>query len=68
MSVITNFSIEGMTCGNCARHVKAALESLPGVTSATADHERATATVESQGELDRKTVRDALEEAGYALK
>ncbi len=68
MSVITNLSIEGMTCGNCARHVKTALESLPGVTSASADHERASATVESQGELDRNAVRDVLEEAGYGLK
>src|ERR1051325_4500573 len=31
---ITTLRIDGMTCGNCARHVTEALQSVPGVQSA----------------------------------
>ena len=30
-----NFAITGMTCANCARHVTEAIQSVPGVSSAT---------------------------------
>src|SRR5258707_5301054 len=32
---ITQLAVEGMTCGNCARHVTEALQGVPGVRSAT---------------------------------
>ncbi len=59
--------ITGMTCGNCARHVKEALEALPGVRNVEVDLAHNSAHFESERELDRKTIAAALDEAGYAL-
>lgn len=36
-SVLTMLSIDAMSCGGCARHVTAALESEPGVIGASPD-------------------------------
>ena len=33
----TELSVSGMTCGNCARHVVEAIQTIPGVYSATVD-------------------------------
>jgi len=68
MSTTTTLKIEGMTCGNCARHVKEALLSVPGVENAVADHAAGVAEVESTAALDRTAIATALEDAGYALK
>ena len=38
--------VDGMTCGNCARHVTEALEGVEGVALATVDLANATATVD----------------------
>ena len=32
---LVEFAITGMTCANCARHVTEAIQSVPGVGSAT---------------------------------
>lgn len=32
MSQTTTFAVDGMTCGNCVRHVTEELTALPGVT------------------------------------
>ncbi|NKB81439.1 MAG: copper resistance protein CopZ [Nitrospirales bacterium] len=62
------FSVIGMTCGNCVRHVEKALRGVPGVSSVTVVLDAAQATVEY--DADRVTV-DALTsvmtEAGYTL-
>src|SRR5438067_2725158 len=41
----TELAITGMTCGNCARHVTEALQSTPGVRSATVSLEAQQARV-----------------------
>lgn len=56
--------ISGMTCGNCMRHVDAALRAIPGVT--VEDVRVGSATVA----FDEATVApallvDAVEDAGY---
>ena len=33
-----DLAVTGMTCGGCAKRVAAALEAVPGVTSADVDH------------------------------
>lgn len=60
-------TITGMTCGHCERSVREELSELPGVTSVTADHAAGTATVVSEAPLDAAALREAVEEAGYAL-
>ena len=60
--------IEGMMCANCERHVVKALESLPGVVSASASHADGTASVELGAEVPDSDLRKAVEEeAGYRL-
>ncbi len=60
--------IEGMMCANCEKHVCKALSALPGVVSASANHEDGTAVVELNGEVSEADFRKAVEEeAGYRL-
>ena len=60
--------VEGMMCENCERHVKEALEALPFIESAKADHVKGTVDITSDGEPDRKAMEDAISRAGYTLK
>lgn len=55
--------VDGMSCGGCEDAVVEALRSLPGVESATADHERGTASIE--GDADDEAIADAVDSAGY---
>ena len=61
----TVIKIEGMTCAHCVRHVKEALEKVPGVKKAAVDLENRTAVVEHDGEVSPQTLREAITEAGY---
>ncbi|MBP5251219.1 MAG: heavy metal translocating P-type ATPase [Treponema sp.] len=61
--------IEGMMCPHCEAHVKEALESLPGIACASANHKEKRAVVELK---DGETVSDsdlksAVEKAGYTV-
>jgi copper chaperone CopZ len=58
--------IRGMACGNCVAHVKGALESVPGVTSAEVSLGKNNAVVEGSS-LDEAALRTAVEEAGYEV-
>ncbi len=55
--------VDGMACGGCEETVIEALSTVPGVESASADHERGTATVEGDADVD--ALVDAVVEAGY---
>ncbi len=59
--------VTGMTCQNCARHVKEALEALPGLRNVEVDLAHHSAHFESEGAVDREKIAAALDEAGYAL-
>lgn len=63
----TEFSITGMTCANCARHVLEALQSVPGVRSATVRLETNQASVcwAADSEQNIQSVIRAVEEAGF---
>jgi copper chaperone CopZ len=63
----STYSVTGMTCANCTRHVAGALRELPGVHDVEVSLEGGTARVESAHALDEAAVRAALEEAGYSL-
>lgn len=60
---MTTLSVSGMTCGHCEQKVEDALSGVEGVTSASADRELGTATVE--GDADTDTLVQAVEDAGY---
>jgi len=56
-------TVEGMSCEHCEASVSDALESVTGVTAATADREAAQATIEGEAATD--DLLAAVDEAGY---
>ncbi|MDH5752796.1 MAG: heavy-metal-associated domain-containing protein [Deltaproteobacteria bacterium] len=54
-----------MTCQNCVRHVKEALEELDGVMEAQVSLEEKTATVKAGEGFSAQEAARAIEEAGY---
>ena len=59
------YSVSGMTCENCVRHVTEALSALPGAGAVRVDLATGRATIQSDRPFSRDEVRAALEEAGY---
>ena len=57
--------IKGMMCGHCEAAVKKALEAIPGVASAAADHEKSIAVVELTAPVDEAAFKKAIEDEGY---
>lgn len=58
-------TIEGMMCEHCEMRVKKALESIPGVISASADHTAGTAIVQAEHLIDESLLRQAVEAEEY---
>ncbi len=62
----TTLEVEGMACGGCEENVTDALETLAGVSSVSADHERDRVRVEhDESRADVGTIAEAIESAGY---
>lgn len=57
--------IRGMMCGHCEAAVRKALEAIPGVASAAADHEKSIAVVDLAVPVDEAAFKKAIEDAGY---
>jgi copper chaperone CopZ len=63
-----NLSIQGMTCGNCARSVERKLSATPGVTKVTVELDKASATVEYDINLVRpEVIANEVRELGYEV-
>ena len=58
--------VDGMTCGHCVQAVTKAVEALPSVDGARVDLEAGEVSVE--GNADERSVRKAIEEAGYEVR
>jgi len=56
--------IEGMSCGHCVKSVQAALDAVPGVTSAKVSVGHA----EVHGEATREALKQAVEAADFTVK
>ena len=70
MATMTDYTVTGMTCEHCVAAVTSELSALPGVRSVDVDlvaGGASTVTVTSDGPLGEDVVRDAVDEAGYAL-
>src|SRR6185312_6152033 len=69
-SAVTELSVSGMTCGNCARHVTEAIQSVPGVHSATVSLDSRSASVRwaADGSHDDTALVQAIEKEGYGAK
>jgi Cu+-exporting ATPase len=66
----TELAVTGMTCGNCARHVTDAIQSVPGVRSATVSLDSRHASVRWAPGTPRNVaaVVEAVEKEGYGAK
>lgn len=60
-----SFTVEGMTCGGCARRVGEAVRSVAGVDRAEVDLAAGTVTVNAGAPAQE--VRDAVVAAGYRV-
>ena len=60
--------LEGMMCGHCEATVKKALESVPGVREAVADHEKGTALISLHFEVPEAALIAAVEKEDYPVK
>ncbi len=67
---VINLSVDGMTCGNCARKVTDALRKVDGVVSVQVDvpGHLATVTLSSGGTSSAQTLINAVVQAGYDAK
>lgn len=66
----TRLTIDGMTCGNCVRHVTQALQSVPGVQSAMVSLDAHEATVRWQAGRppDLAAVIRAVQQEGFGAR
>ncbi|MBF0237868.1 MAG: heavy-metal-associated domain-containing protein [SAR324 cluster bacterium] len=60
-------NIKGMTCHNCVRHVREALEELPGLQVVDIDLKTGQAVIEAEQQVSTELLSEAIEEAGYTL-
>lgn len=59
------FKVEGMTCGGCARSVRQALESVPGVSAERVVAGEPVEVRVDDPTTDRAAIVAAVERAGY---
>ncbi len=59
--------VEGMMCTHCEARVKKALEAVPGVESAVADHTAGTAVVTLAAPVENEVLRAAVEAEDYKV-
>lgn len=60
------FLVTGMTCENCVRHVREAIEEIPGTLAVDVDLASGRVTVE--GAASPTAIIDAIEEEGYSAQ
>lgn len=60
--------VNGMTCQNCVRHVKEALEAVNGITSAEVNLESKEAKAILSTDVDIAILEKAIEDAGYQVE
>ena len=59
--------IEGMMCGHCEATVKKALEALDSVSAAEVSHEKGTAVLTLDADVDDDVLRKAVEDRDYKV-
>lgn len=67
MCTTENYVVTGMTCSHCVMSVTEEITAVPGVTDVQVDLATGNVRVTSAQPLSTEKVREAVEEAGYAL-
>src|ERR1051325_2154733 len=65
---VSALAISGMSCGNCVRHVTDAIQSVPGVRSATVSLDARQATVRWETEPNVEAAVKAVEKEGFGAR
>ena len=60
-------NVEGMMCMHCENRVKKALEALDGVVSADVSHEKGTAVVHLEKNVEDSVLKQAVEAQDYKV-
>jgi len=68
MATSTTYDVAGMTCGHCAAAVTNEISKIAGVSEVDVDLETGKVQVTSAEPLDRASVQEAVDEAGYELR
>ena len=69
MGTTEQFSVKGMTCDNCVRHVEKALQTVAGVSSVSVSLDNQQATLQYDPTIATvETMAAAVSEAGYTLE
>lgn len=63
----TTLNIEGMSCGNCVKHVTKALTEITGVKSVSVSLENKSAVIEHEDSVSATDLENAVEDAGYDI-
>lgn len=61
-----DYTVTGMTCENCERHIREEVERIPGVTGVAVSRASGSLSVTAEGSVDDDAVIAAVDEAGYA--
>ena len=59
--------VGGMTCNNCVNHVQTALSNIDGVSNVEVILAEAKAIVNTESNIDKKILEEAVEGAGYSV-
>ncbi|MFC5337406.1 heavy-metal-associated domain-containing protein [Leucobacter denitrificans] len=59
------YTVTGMTCGNCENHVREEVSEIPGVTVEEVNRETKVLRITSANPVDDAAVIAAVDEAGY---
>ncbi len=65
---IVELRVTGMSCGHCEMRVAKALEAVPGVKDAQADHNQQKAVVTVQSDVAMDDLVAAVDNAGYTAE
>jgi copper ion binding protein len=60
-------NIEGMSCGHCVKRVENALKEIDGIKEVEVILEENKAIIEFNGQMEDKTLIDAIDDAGYTV-
>lgn len=58
-------NIEGMSCGHCVKRVENALKEIDAIKAVEVILEENKAIIEFNGQMEDKTLIDAIDDAGY---
>jgi copper chaperone len=63
----TVLNVKGMTCHHCEMNVENSLKGIENITDVKADHKNSKIEIQYSGEINEKTIKDKIIEAGYEV-